>query len=80
MNRVQPNPCLNCGSTNLKIQMEQDYSSGNPNQYCQVVCQGCGRKGPPGCFFKDCGMENMTEDEICIESWNFENPEPLAQV
>jgi hypothetical protein len=67
------NPCGKCGSRDVTVTMERELQSGLASQYMAAYCT-CGHKGSPSRYFKDCGMEGMSDEQIAIMNWNEENP------
>ena len=61
------NKCKNCKSLNIHIEAIEG------SQYLRACCQKCGKTGRESLYFKDCGMEEMTDSEIAVENWNNEN-------
>lgn len=61
------NKCKKCGSSDIQIHAREN------SQYLHACCKNCGRTGSESLYFKDCGMDDMDDDEIAIENWNGEN-------
>lgn len=71
--RVKPLPCWCCGEIeNLHVTCEPTKPSEPTSQYSVVACRnpGCGNYGPPSHYYKDSGLDGLSETELAITWWN----------